>query len=130
MLDLCGPGNATSILPAPTAYAIETWQAPPQTIGAGPYRIKSFQAGDRLELEANPWYVPAPQTKAIVIRTVGSSETAHVQLHSGEANGYVMADPALEPMLADVPGIRTDATPVDGIGGLIFNTGVSPVKSR
>ncbi|HTA37892.1 MAG TPA: ABC transporter substrate-binding protein, partial [Candidatus Acidoferrales bacterium] len=52
LLDLCGPGNATSILPAPTAYAIETWQAPPQTIGAGPYRIKSFQAGDRLELEA------------------------------------------------------------------------------
>jgi peptide/nickel transport system substrate-binding protein len=129
LLDLCGPGNATSILPAPTAYAIETWQAPPQTIGAGPYRIKSFQAGDRLELEANPWYAPAPRTKAIVIRTVGSSETAHVQLHSGEANGYVMADPALEPMLADVPGIRTDAVPVDGIGGLIFNTREPPVRS-
>jgi peptide/nickel transport system substrate-binding protein len=129
LLDLCGPGNATSILPAPTAYAIETWQAPPQTIGAGPYRIKSFQAGDRLELEANPYYVPAPQTRSIVIRTVGSSETAHVQLHSGEANGYVMADPALEPMLADVPGVRTDAVPVDGIGGLIFNTSESPVRS-
>ena len=129
LLDLCGPGNATSILPAPTAYAIETSAAPPQTIGAGPYRVKSFLAGDRLELEANPWYSPAPLTKTIVIRTVGSSETAHVQLHSGEASGYVMADPALESMLADVPGIRTDAVPVDGIGGLIFNTRASPVES-
>jgi peptide/nickel transport system substrate-binding protein len=129
LLYLCGPGNATSILPAPTAYAIETSAAPPQTIGAGPYRIKTFQAGDRLELEANPWYAPAPMTPSIVIRTVASSETAHVQLHTGEANGYVMADPALQPMLADVPGIRTDAVPVDGIGGLIFNTRASPVKS-
>jgi peptide/nickel transport system substrate-binding protein len=129
LLYLCGPGNATSILPASTANAIETSAAPPQTIGAGPYRIKTFQAGDRLELEANPWYSPPPLIRAIVIRTVGSSETAHVQLHSGEADGYVMADPALEPMLADVPGIRTDAVPVDGIGGLIFNTQASPVRS-
>lgn len=129
LLDLCGPGNATSILPASTAYAIETSAAPPQTIGAGPYRIKTFQPGDRLELEASPWYSPAPLTKTIVIRTVGSSETAHVQMHSGEANGYVMADPALEPMLADVPGIRADAVPVDGIGGLIFNTRAAPVRS-
>ena len=129
LLYLCGPGNATSILPASSAGAIETSAAPPQAAGAGPYRIKAFQSGDRLELEANPWYVPAPRTASIVIRTVGSSETARVQLQTGEANGYVMADPALEPMLADVPGIRTDAVPVDGIGGLIFNTRADAVRS-
>jgi peptide/nickel transport system substrate-binding protein len=97
LLYLCGPGNATSILPASSAGAIETSAAPPQAAGAGPYRIKAFQSGDRLELEANPWYVPAPRTASIVIRTVPSSETARVQLQTGEANGYVMADPALAP---------------------------------
>jgi peptide/nickel transport system substrate-binding protein len=129
LLYLCGPGNATSILPAASASAIETSAAPPQAIGAGPYRVKAFQSGDRLELEANPWYVPAPLTASIVIRTVPSAETARVQLQSGEANGYVMADPALAPTLINVPGIRTDAAAVDGIGGLIFNTRASPVKS-
>lgn len=129
LLYLCGPGNATSILPATSASAVETSATPPQVIGAGPYRIKAFQAGDRLELEANPWYTPAPQTPSIVIRTVPSAETARVQLQSGEANGYVMADPALAATLAEVPGIRTDAAAVDGIGGLIFNTGARPVKS-
>jgi peptide/nickel transport system substrate-binding protein len=129
LLYLCGPGNATSILPAATASAIETSATPPQAIGAGPYRIKTFQAGERLELERNPWYQPVPLVPALVIRTVASSSTAHVQLHSGEANGYLMADPSLEPMLADVPGLRTDATPVDGIGGLIFNTTAGPVNT-
>jgi peptide/nickel transport system substrate-binding protein len=127
LLYLCGPGNATSILPAASAAAVESSLTPPNVLGAGPYRVRAFEAGERIELEANPWYEPRAHIADLTIRTVASSETAHLQLHTGEANGYVMADPALEPLLADVPGLRIHMMPVDGVGALIFNTSAAVV---
>jgi peptide/nickel transport system substrate-binding protein len=129
LLYLCGPGNATVILPAATAQTAVTASSPPFAPGAGPYRVRAYQAGERLELEANPWYRPAPRISEMTIRTVPTSESAHVQLHSGEANAYVLADPALEPTLADVPGLSTRVAPLDGIGALIFNTQSAAVRN-
>jgi peptide/nickel transport system substrate-binding protein len=124
---LCGPGNATVILPAHQATAVESSETPPEIVGAGPFRIRAFQAGERMELEPNPWYSPKPRVSELILRTVTSSETAHVQLQTGEAGGYVLADPAQAPLLADIAGLQIAVTPVDGIGALIFNTTAAPV---
>jgi peptide/nickel transport system substrate-binding protein len=128
LLYLCGPGNASVILPASAAATVERSAQPVDVAGAGPYRATAFQAGERIELEANPWYRPTPQIPHLTIRTVAASETAAIQLRSGEADAFVMADPALEPQLAALPGIRTATTPLDGVGALIFNTSSAPVN--
>ena len=52
-----------------------------------------------------------------------------MQLHSGEANGYVMADPALDRCSPTSRASAPTRSPVDGIGGLIFNTRAAPVRS-
>ena len=130
LLYLCAPGNATTILRSSQAQALDDPQASPASLaGAGPYAIAAVEPGERLELQPNRWYSPRPALAAMTIRTTGTSQTAHVELQSGEADGYVMADPALAGELADVPGLAIRSTPVDGIGALIFNTR-SPVVSR
>jgi len=122
LLYLCAPGNATVILPASKAAAVESSAVPPPFAGAGPYRVRAFTAGDRMELEPNPWYSPVPRTPALVIRSVDSAQTAHVQLQTGEADGYIIADPSRGHELADIPGLAIRSTPVDGVGAIIFNT--------
>ena len=126
VLYLCGPGNATPILPWRLIHGHSRLRgtvldnAP---VGSGPYMVRRWQRGDRLELSANPYYYAgAPSIASMTIHVVASATTALQMLRSGEADAYVNADDAQYDDLRLIPQSRTELFPIDGTGALIFNT--------
>ncbi len=125
-LYLCGPGNATPILPWRLIHGRSrlrgtTLDGAP--LGSGPYVVARWQRGDRLELAPNPYYFDgSPHITRITIRIVESATTALQMLRSGEADAYVNADDAQYDDLRALAHDRTEMVPIDGTGALIFNT--------
>jgi peptide/nickel transport system substrate-binding protein len=126
LLYLCGPGNAIPILPASVLRGhmrLAGTSLDRQPLGSGPYRLAHWARGERLELEANPYYFAGmPHIGRITIVPVPSSTTALQMLRSGEVDAFVNADDAQFADLRAVANARTRVTPIDGTGALIFNT--------
>ncbi|MBV8198638.1 MAG: peptide ABC transporter substrate-binding protein [Candidatus Eremiobacteraeota bacterium] len=126
VLYLCGPGNATPILPFRYLHGRAKLRgslldnAP---LTSGPYKVKAWMRGDRLDLEANPYYYGGqPAISKISIRVVANSTTALQMLRTRETDAYVNADDAQYNDLQSLPGMRTELIPIDGTGALIFDT--------
>jgi peptide/nickel transport system substrate-binding protein len=126
VLYLCGPGNATPILPWRLLHGrahLRGTLLDNAPLGSGPYMVRRWQRGDRLELSANPYYYSgAPSISTMTIHVVASATTALQMLRSGEADAYVNADDAQYDDLRTVAQSRTELYPIDGTGALIFNT--------
>lgn len=137
VLFLCGPGNATPILPFRLIHNTSKLrgtaldQAP---LSSGPYVVKRWVRGDRLELDPNPYYYGGvPGIRHLSIRFVGNATTALEMLRAGEADAYVNADDAQYDDLRSLSDKRTELIPIDGTGALIFKTTdprVSDVRVR
>ncbi|HEY5258240.1 MAG TPA: ABC transporter substrate-binding protein, partial [Candidatus Baltobacteraceae bacterium] len=93
-------------------------------VGSGPYVVRSWNRGDRVELRANPYYFRGkPKIDRMVVRFVADSTTAIDQLRTGEADGFFNdQDLGNYPILRAVPGVRTTGRPMNAVGALIFNT--------
>ena len=93
-------------------------------IGSGPYVVDRWIHGDRVVMHANPYYFGGkPKIQRVTIRFVPDSQTALDLLQTGEIQGYYNAqDYAQYPQLRALSGYRTTATPVAGVGAIIFNT--------
>lgn len=93
-------------------------------IGSGPYVVKRWLRGDRVEMDVNPFYFHGtPQIVHLTIRFVADGNTAINQLRTGEADGFFDdLDTNNYPSLRSVPGVRTTVTPLYEVGALIFNT--------
>ncbi len=126
VLYLCGPGNATPILPWRLIHGhahLRGTVLDSAPLGSGPYMVRHWQRGDRLELSANPYYYAGPPSiAAMTIRIIASATTALQMLRSGEADAYVNADDAQYDDLRSLAQSRTELFPIDGTGALIFNT--------
>ncbi|MBV8638075.1 MAG: peptide ABC transporter substrate-binding protein [Candidatus Eremiobacteraeota bacterium] len=126
VLYLCGPGNATPILPWRVIHEhahLRGTSLDDAPLGSGPYMVRRWQRGDRLELVPNPYYYAGPaHISALSIRIVSSATTALQMLRSGEADAYVNADDAQYDDLRALAATRTEMVPIDGTGALIFNT--------
>jgi peptide/nickel transport system substrate-binding protein len=126
VLYICGPGNAVPILSRRqlgAAGSLRRAALDASPLGSGPYRIRRWERGDRLELERNPFFAgPAAALRRITIVPVPSSNTALEMLRAHEADAFVNADDAQVPQLRALPGVRVEDTPIDGTGALIFNT--------
>ncbi len=126
VLYLCGPGNATPILPWRLLHGRAHLRGTPldgAPLGSGPYMVHRWQRGDRLELTANPYYYAGPaHISSLTIRIVQSATTAMQMLRSHEADAYVNADDAQYDDLRSLADSRTEMVPIDGTGALIFNT--------
>lgn len=71
-----------------TAWGTDT--NPKEIIGSGPYRIKSYQPGERVILERNPYYWrkdaqgnQQPYIEQYVVQVVGSTDASLMQFRSG-----------------------------------------------
>lgn len=126
VLYLCGPGNATPILPWRMIHGrahLRGTSLDDTPLGSGPYMVRRWQRGDHVDLVVNPYYYAGPaHIPAVTIRIVGSATTALQMLRSGEADAYVNADDAQYDDLRALPETRTEMVPIDGTGALIFNT--------
>jgi peptide/nickel transport system substrate-binding protein len=126
VLYLCGPGNATPILPFRLLHRksrLRGTALDDAPLSSGPYVVKRWLRDDRLELAANPYYYGGrPGIKELTIRVVPNATTALEMLRSGEADAYVNADDAQYDDLRSIPDKRTELVPIDGTGAVIFNT--------
>lgn len=93
-------------------------------IGSGPYVVTRWLHGDRIELRANTHYFAGkPRIDRLTVRFVPDTQTALTLLQTHEVQGYFdTPDLAQYQRLRQIPGYRATATPVAGVGSLIFNT--------
>lgn len=93
-------------------------------IGSGPYVVDRWVRGDRVVMHANPYYFGGrPKIERLTIRFVPDAQTALNLLQTHEVQGYFNAqDFSQYPQLQALSGYRTMASPVAGVGAIIFNT--------
>lgn len=115
------------ILPAhllakyPNFNAVDFDRAP---IGSGPYVVRRWLEGDRIELRANSRYFAGrPRIDRLTVRFAPDTQTAFTLLQTHETQGYFdTPDLAQYQRLRGIPGYRATSSPVAGTGSLIFNT--------
>jgi peptide/nickel transport system substrate-binding protein len=92
--------------------------------GSGPYRVKRWSRGDRVELEANPYYWQgAVPIGNLTILFVSSPQTAINLMHTHEVDGYFdEQDYANYSLLKAIPGFHVTSTQENAVGSFIFNT--------
>ncbi len=95
-----------------------------QPIGSGPYVVSRWIHGDRVVMHANPYYYSGKaKIDRLTIRFVPDPQTALNLLQTHEVQGYFNEqDYAQYPQLLQLKGYRTTASPVAGVGAIIFNT--------
>jgi peptide/nickel transport system substrate-binding protein len=93
-------------------------------VGGGPYVVRDWRHGDRVELDANPYYFRGtPRIAHMTIRFVSDENTAINQLRTGEGDLlFNDSDMGNVNVLATMPNVVTLRTPVNAVGALIFNT--------
>ncbi|MDQ2663930.1 MAG: peptide ABC transporter substrate-binding protein [Candidatus Eremiobacteraeota bacterium] len=93
-------------------------------LGSGPYVVSRWIRGDRVQMRANPYYFGGkPAIDRLTVRFVGDPRTAINLLRTDEAQGYFNEqDFGDYPLLQGLRGFRVTATPVAGLGSIIFNT--------
>ncbi len=93
--------------------------------GTGPFRVTQWRRGDRIVLEPNPYFSPRPKLTRIDLQMIPDFNAALVAVRSG---GIDLAR-ALPPQVfqaASLPGIRTAATPINGIDMLELQNAAAP----
>lgn len=80
-------------------------------VGLGPFRVVSWQRGDRIELEANPYFWPGrPKLDRITFTLMSSLETLLVQLRAGDIDLWPLVPPTYLAQLRSVPGAAVTDT--------------------
>ncbi len=98
-------------------------------VGSGPFRVVSWLHGDRVVLEANPFYWRgAPAMRRIVYRIIPDPNTRLEQLRTGEVDAYVDVDPQLLPQLQHIPHLHVYLTPIADLHVLRFNLRAPPLR--
>ncbi|HET6276589.1 MAG TPA: peptide ABC transporter substrate-binding protein [Candidatus Cybelea sp.] len=91
-------------------------------LGSGPFRVVSWQRGDAVILEANPFYWRGkPRIERLVYRIIADPNTRLQALRTGEADAYFDVDPQLLPQLRALSGVHVALTPVNDLHVLRFN---------
>lgn len=92
-------------------------------IGTGPYRLASWQHGDRLIFVANDSYFGGkPGVRRIVIHIVPDAGTINAQLEAGELDAVFFADVMHIASLSNLPAHHIVQTPTTQFGTIQFNT--------
>lgn len=97
-------------------------------VGSGPYRVRRWDRGRAIELEANPFYYGGkPALARIDLRETPDSTTELVQLKTGEIDGILHADVSQAAQLAAIAGHHVTNVPYIGAAIVMFQTKRSPL---
>jgi peptide/nickel transport system substrate-binding protein len=98
-------------------------------IGTGPYIVRRWQRGDRIELDANPhYYRGSPAIKHITLLFVPEENTLLARVRTHEIDWLPEASPAIVPQLGTTAGVRIATVNQNHWFGLWFNLRSSNVR--
>jgi peptide/nickel transport system substrate-binding protein len=91
-------------------------------VGIGPFRYVEWRRGDRIILEANPYYFRGlPKLQHVEYRIIPSRDTLLLQLQTGEIDLWPNAGRAYYPRLQGLHNLTVLRQPSYGYGHLDFN---------
>ncbi|MGA2758824.1 MAG: peptide ABC transporter substrate-binding protein [Candidatus Cybelea sp.] len=96
-----------------------------RAFGTGPFRVTQWRRGDRIVLEPNPYFSPRPKLTRLELDMIPDFNAALVALRSGGIDlARVLPPQASE--AASLPGMRTAATPINGVDMLELQNAAAP----
>ena len=99
-------------------------------VGTGPYRLRSWQVGNRLELEANPTYWGAkPKLTRVIFRPIGNNAARLQALQSGEIQGFDLVEPADFGTVRSNPNLQLLSRPPFTVGYVGLNQAKKPLDN-
>jgi peptide/nickel transport system substrate-binding protein len=91
-------------------------------VGIGPFRYVAWRRGDRVQLEANPYYWRGlPKLKGIEYRITPNRDTLLSELQTGDIDLWPIAAGAYYPRLMRMPNVTVLRQASYGFGHLDFN---------
>jgi len=97
-------------------------------VGTGPFKLKEWVRGDRVEFEANPLYWRGPpKLKRVIAKIVPDDNTILAQFESHELDAILDAPSVQYPRLKMIPGASVSLVPVSAFTLLAFNTKRPPL---
>jgi peptide/nickel transport system substrate-binding protein len=116
----------------PAAYVEEAGFEAVQTapVGAGPYRVESVTAGDRLVLvRHDAYWMGLPAAERVVLRVIPEASTRVAALRSGEVDFITTVSPDLVEQLDAQDNLRVDTVSVFNYMLIYFNTKQGPTAN-
>ena len=99
-----------------------------QPIGTGPFKFKSFNPGDRIELVRNPdYYVSGdPKLDAVTLRIIPESAGQVSAIESGDVDLVWNLPLESIPQFKNSTSVMLDSVPTSTWDGIIMNCGLAP----
>lgn len=96
-----------------------------QPFGTGPFRVTQWQRANRIVLERNPYYTPAPRLVRIVLSLIPTTQSSLLALRTGEVD-LTEIGAAQVPQARQIPHAHVVVTPVNGVYFLMAQTTAPP----
>jgi peptide/nickel transport system substrate-binding protein len=122
--------NGYAILPERLLRGVDLRTAPfnQLPVGAGPFRYASFRRGDRVIMEANPYYYRGrPKLDRLVFKFVPDENTVTTQVLTGEIDLALSVQPTQLARLEGAPGVTLLERPSGRTGYIGFLTTKPPL---
>ncbi len=92
-------------------------------VGIGPFRYTAFRRGDRIEMEANPYYFRGrPKLDRIVYKIITDESTVMTQLQTGELDLWGLVGGTFYDRVRALPDTNVTVVPGQYVGGIYLNT--------
>ncbi len=99
-------------------------------IGTGPYMLKSWQVGNKLELDANPTYWgPKAKLQRIIIRPIADNAARLQALQTGEIQGYDLVAPQDIATVKSSSKLKVLDRPAFNVGYVGINQSIPPMNN-
>ena len=91
-------------------------------VGIGPFKYVSWSRGDRVEMEANPYYWRGmPKLKRVEYRVIPNRDSLLAALHTGDIDMWPIAASAYYPRLLQLPTVKVERDPSYLFNHIDFN---------
>ncbi|MGL5544387.1 MAG: ABC transporter substrate-binding protein, partial [Cetobacterium sp.] len=100
-------------------------------VGTGPYRFVSWQAGDRITLQANPdYYLGKAPTEKVIFRSIVEGTNRTIGLETGEVDIAYDLEPVDKEMVKTLPTLDYVEEPSLSMAYIGFNVNKEALKDK
>jgi len=99
-------------------------------IGTGPYMLKTWQVGNKLEIDANPnYWGPKAKLQRIIFRPIADNAARLQALQSGELQGYDLVAPQDIGTVKSNSNLKILDRPAFNVGYVGMNQSIPPMNN-